>query len=500
MDPIRDFFDLGTDIMETVTKAVEKNDFTGLADALKRQVGGFKDNYRYDEDLRKAKANYESGNQPYVNARPGAGDQQYQWTAAGSRPQGYTGTGTRPQGYAGQNARQQYYANQQARQQAYTAQKARQQNTYRPNVYVNNGERPSGPYMKKGQFGAGTQTANWQRPESEKVNLPQTVNRGLTPFVQQRPSKVSAVLKEVGGITGLAITGPGTIALAILIATVGGPGIIAGTAITAAGLAASAFLTHSGVKDVRLVDQFNRYSKLIGNAEYIALDDLAAMAGETREQVEQNLDRMIAKKMLPQAKFDEKKSTLILTQQAYSQYRLAEDARAQREAAAAARRDSIDGMDVPEDIKDTLRRGSEFIATVREQNERIPDAEMTEKLYQLEHIVDRIFAQVKKEPASARDLNKFLSYYLPTTEKLINAYIDLDKQPVAGENIATTKREINEALDTINVAFENLLDDLYQEVAWDISSDISVMKTMMAQDGLTDEVKKEHGNKKTEVN
>ena len=69
MDPIRDFFDLGTDIMETVTKAVEKNDFTGLADALKRQVGGFKDNYRYDEDLRKAKANYEISS---ISGRPPA--------------------------------------------------------------------------------------------------------------------------------------------------------------------------------------------------------------------------------------------------------------------------------------------------------------------------------------------------------------------------------------------------------------------------------------------
>ena len=40
-------------------------------------------------------------------------------------------------------------------------------------------------------------------------------------------------------------------------------------------------------------------------------------------------------------------------------------------------------------------------------------------------------------------------------------------------------------MDTINMAFESLLDSLFQDMAWDISSDISVMKTMMAQDGLT---------------
>ena len=53
------------------------------------------------------------------------------------------------------------------------------------------------------------------------------------------------------------------------------------------------------------------------------------------------------------------------------------------------------------------------------------------------------------------------------------------------ENIINTKRDIEEAVDTINDAFENLLDSLFEETAWDISSDISVMKTMMEQDGLT---------------
>lgn len=55
------------------------------------------------------------------------------------------------------------------------------------------------------------------------------------------------------------------------------------------------------------------------------------------------------------------------------------------------------------------------------------------------------------------------------------------------ENIKTAKREIENTLDTINVAFENLLDSFYKETAWDVSADISVLKTMLAQEGLTEE-------------
>ena len=96
----------------------------------------------------------------------------------------------------------------------------------------------------------------------------------------------------------------------------------------------------------------------------------------------------------------------------------------------------------------------------------------------------RIFEQVADKPENAPDLRKMMSYYLPITRKLVDAYRDLDAQKLEGQNISRTKKEIRDSLDTINTAFETLLDSFFQETAWDISSDISVLRTMMAQDGL----------------
>ena len=39
----------------------------------------------------------------------------------------------------------------------------------------------------------------------------------------------------------------------------------------------------------------------------------------------------------------------------------------------------------------------------------------------------------------------------------------------------------------MNTAFEKLLDSLFEEKAWDVSSDISVLNTMLAQEGLTED-------------
>ena len=85
------------------------------------------------------------------------------------------------------------------------------------------------------------------------------------------------------------------------------------------------------------------------------------------------------------------------------------------------------------------------------------------------------------------DLQKLMDYYLPMTVKLLNAYADMDAQSIQGENIQNAKREIEQSLDTLNQAYEKLFDSVFMETALDVSSDISVLHTMLAQEGLTED-------------
>ena len=67
----------------------------------------------------------------------------------------------------------------------------------------------------------------------------------------------------------------------------------------------------------------------------------------------------------------------------------------------------------------------------------------------------------------------------------MDAYEEMVSQPVQGANIRNSKKEIEDTLDTLNIAFEKILDSIFQNEAWDISSDISVLHTILAQEGLT---------------
>ena len=121
---------------------------------------------------------------------------------------------------------------------------------------------------------------------------------------------------------------------------------------------------------------------------------------------------------------------------------------------------------------------------IRKCNDEIPGEEISRKIDHMEELVRRIFARAKAAPEVIPDLKKLMDHYLPMTVKLLNAYADMDAQPVQGETIQASKREIEQTLDTLNLAYEKLLDDLFADTALDVSSDITVLNTLLAQEGL----------------
>lgn len=400
MDYFRDMTNLGDDILRSVNRAINQNDYAGLSREIRAQVAGFSD------EIKRAAGGSRSTSQRYADGSAFDGGPGYRYAYHG------------------------------------------------------------------GRYDDG----------SLKIKLdPLQVS---TPFLQKRTGSMAGMGKVVVGGLLMALTGIGAITFSIL-AMIFGSGFWIGTALFGAASMPAGLLMSRGLNNRELIGKYQRYGQLLGPKEYFSIAELSQMAGESEEITRKNLERMIRKGILPQGRFDRNKTTLMLTSRAYNQYAQAEDARMQRET-QESQKAAVYG-EMPEDVRAILEEGEAYIDTVHLCNEKIPDASMTQKLNQLEAIVRRIFDNVRKDPDSASDLRKFLSYYLPTTQKLLHAYIDLDNQPEAGKNITQTKKEIEEAVDTINQAFEKLLDQMFQDVAWDISSDISAMKTMMAQDGLREE-------------
>lgn len=259
-------------------------------------------------------------------------------------------------------------------------------------------------------------------------------------------------------------------------------------------LGASVALGIKGSRQEGLAKRFRRYQQVIGERTFCLIEELSAAIGKKPKFVQKDLRKMIRDGFFPQGYLDKKETCLITDQQTYQQYLQTEkayEARAQ-EAQADGRKDGAQQASASvaaphgREYQELLAEGQSYIRHIHTCNDKIEDPVISEKLDRMEMIVTRIFTEAGRNPDVADDLKKMMSYYLPTTKKLLDAYCELDEQPVPGENIETTKQEIAATLDTLNNAFAKLLDDLFEEKAWDISSDISVLNTMLAQEGLTE--------------
>ncbi len=60
----------------------------------------------------------------------------------------------------------------------------------------------------------------------------------------------------------------------------------------------------------------------------------------------------------------------------------------------------------------------------------------------------------------------------------------MDAAGVSGVNIDGTKGKIETMMDTVVAAFDKQLDALFGDEALDISTDITVMENLLAQEGL----------------
>ena len=294
------------------------------------------------------------------------------------------------------------------------------------------------------------------------------------------------IVKIVGGSLLSCFGFLGFLSTVILAAVTGVSGIPAIFGL--AGLGCGVGLIVGGVGGLDRVSRFKKYCKALGRNTHCSLEQLARSVGKNVKFVRKELVKMIDDGYFLEGHLDAEEANLITSHETYRHYeqsRLALEARKREEQRLEKAKQTVPPTDPR--IREVLERGNAFIAEIRRCNDAIPGEEISGKISRMELIVRRIFERAQAHPEIVPDLKKLMDYYLPMTVKLLNAYADMDAQPVQGETIRASKKEIEDTLDTLNLAFEKLLDDLFEDTAMDVSSDISVLNTLLAQEGLTDD-------------
>ena len=131
-----------------------------------------------------------------------------------------------------------------------------------------------------------------------------------------------------------------------------------------------------------------------------------------------------------------------------------------------------------------IAEGRERLENLRAANAEIADPGITRNLTRMTKAGEQIFQVLGREPGKVTMVRRFMNYYLPTAEKLMEQYKQLSGAEVKGENIESAMKRIESSVSMIADAFDKCADNLFKDQEMDIDAEIQVMKTMLTGDSL----------------
>lgn len=216
---------------------------------------------------------------------------------------------------------------------------------------------------------------------------------------------------------------------------------------------------------------FQKYVVVIGDRSAVSIKDIAGTIPVPFEKACQDLQRMIDQGYFgPEAFLDMRIHYLLKSGRAYAEV----DIKPEPEKTERPEPEKTDEFQA-------------ILRDIRNLNDEIDDETLSAQIDLIEQITAQIFRTVKDKPEKMPQIRSFLNYYLPTTLKLLHAYSQMERQGIAGQNISSTKENIERIIARLVIGYQRQLDQLYRSDAIDISSDIDVLERMMSKDGLSDD-------------
>ncbi|MDE7333973.1 MAG: 5-bromo-4-chloroindolyl phosphate hydrolysis family protein [Lachnospiraceae bacterium] len=343
------------------------------------------------------------------------------------------------------------------------------------------------------------QEAQLRQQQEQMRRRQELMARENAPSVKlKKVGNVSSVLYQVFGGIGLGVTG--ILTFLHLIFLLAGIGASAGSWIVNFIFIFIFFgMIHLGIRQRMRLKRAERYVQLCGRNMYGEIESIAKSMGKKVRYVVKDLQKMLKLGIFPEGHLDEKKTCFMLNDSTYQQYVEAENSRILREKESRMLSQSEarppETENPPEmtgaseaELNTMIAEGMECISKLKDLNDKIPGEIISGKLSRLENLLKDIFDSVREHPEQMHRMHKLMDYYLPTTLKLVEAYEEFDRVNSPGEEIASAKAEIENTLDTINQAFTELLNNLFQDAVFDATTDAQVLKTMLAREGLTNDM------------
>lgn len=224
-----------------------------------------------------------------------------------------------------------------------------------------------------------------------------------------------------------------------------------------------------------------RFLRELGHNTVIPIRDLASAVQQTEEETVDDLLYMMQHGYFHQGRIVENDSLFLLDIETFKLYK-DQATRLDRKEEKVLNEDMDD-----ERAQNILSMGGQYLLQIEKNMEKIQNRVFLEKVEKIYQTIGNILLIIKKYPDKAYALDKFMDYYLPTTAKLIETYIEFESMNTGDSKILSSMEEIDKSIETINEAFEKIQVELLSDRAMDIKTDIDTMKLLLNQEGLLED-------------
>ena len=140
-------------------------------------------------------------------------------------------------------------------------------------------------------------------------------------------------------------------------------------------------------------------------------------------------------------------------------------------------------------LVDEPNRRQHYIDKLRSFYNSVDQYDMKAKARRVEHLLIMIFDREDSHPEQKKKSTRLIGTYLPTLSKALDRYIEMQNGELKGEGREQMQKSINELLNLSIQAFTEIQEKMYADDVIETSVDIKLMKTLMQQEGLVDDIK-----------
>lgn len=226
---------------------------------------------------------------------------------------------------------------------------------------------------------------------------------------------------------------------------------------------------------------YMRFLRELGHNTVIPVRDLASAVQQTEEETVKDLLYMMQNGYFHQARIVENDSLFILDIDTFKLYK--------NQAAKIDKTEEKKLSETRDDqrAQNIITNGNIYLDKIEKSKEKIKNGVFLKKVEKVSQTIENILLLIQKYPDKAYALDKFMDYYLPTTAKLVDTYIEFEQMNTGDEKINSSMKEIDKSVGTINEAFEKIQVELLSDRAMDIKTDIDTMKLLLNQEGLLED-------------